>query len=125
LVVLASLFSWELEGSSASLLGTGVAVAVRLDTSIELDLVVVSFKHCGDASLLVVVVDADLADGDGVAPATELAAPVLEKKPRMLCCLPVEGAFFAVDGVFAGVRIAVAEFSPILPRRQLLLPRDG
>lgn len=112
LAVLASLFSWELEGSMASLLGTGVMVVVRLDTSIEFDLVVVSFRHCGEASLL--CAGADLVEGDGVAPLAEPAAPDLEKKPRMLCCLPVEGAFLTVDGVFAGVRAVVAAFSPIL-----------
>lgn len=54
-------------------------------------------------------------DGEGLAPLALPAPPGLEKKPRMLlCCLPVEGAFFTVDGVFAGVR-AVADFSPILP----------
>lgn len=108
LTVLMSLFSWELEGSIASLLGTGVVVVVRLETSIELALVV-SFRHWGDVSLL--LVDAGLVDGEGLAPLVLPAAAVLEKKPRMLCCLPVEAAFFAVDGVFAGVRAGVA---PIL-----------
>jgi hypothetical protein len=111
LTVLVSLFSWELEGSIASLLGTGVVVVVRLEVSMELARVV-SFKHWGDASLL--FLEAGLIDGEGLAPLTLPAAAGLEKKPRMLlCCLPVEGAFFTVDGVFAGVR-AVADFSPIL-----------
>ena len=113
LTVLMSLFSWELEGSMASLLGTGVDVVVRLETSIELARVV-SFRHGGDVSLL--LVDVGLVAGDGLAPLGLLAGAVLEKKPRMLfCCLPVEGAaFFAVDGVFAGVRAVAAGFSPIL-----------
>ena len=117
LAVLASLFSWELEGSIASLLGTGVTVVVRLGTSIELALVV-SLRHWGDVSLL--LEDTGLVDGEGVAPlAVPLAVPaagVFEKKPRMLRCLPVEGAFLvADDGAFAGVRAAVADFSTILP----------
>jgi hypothetical protein len=44
LTVLASLFSWELLGSMASLLGTGVPVVVRREGSIELALVV-SLRH--------------------------------------------------------------------------------
>ena len=96
----------------ASLLGTGVTVVVRLEASIELALVV-SFRHWGDASRL--LVEVGWADGEGLAPLALPAAPDLEKKPRMLCCLPVEGAFLAVDGVFAGVRAAVAGFSPIFP----------
>lgn len=110
LTVLVSLFSWDLEGSIASLLGTSVVVVVCLDVSMELARVV-SFRHWGDASLL--FLDAGLVEGEGLAPLALPAAPGLEKKPRMLCCLPVEGAFFTDDGVFAGVR-AVADFSPIL-----------
>ncbi len=123
LTVLASLFSWELRGSAASLLGTGVAVVVRLVTSIELALVVVSLRHWGEESRL--LEDAGLVDGDGlaVAPLVAPAAPVLEKKPRMLRCLPVDGAcfaVFAVAGVFAGVRAAGddLDFSIILPGEQ-------
>lgn len=117
LAVLASRFSWELEGSIASLLGTGVTVVVRLGTSIELALVV-SLRHWGDVSRW--LEDAGLVDGEEVAPlAVPLAVPaagVLEKKPRMLRCLPVDGAFLvADDGAFAGVRAAVADLSTILP----------
>ena len=124
LTVLASLFSWELKGSAASLLGTGVTVVVvRLVTSIELALVVVSLRHWDEESRL--LEDAGLVDGDGlaVAPLVAPAAPVLEKKPRMLRCLPVDGAcfaVFAVAGVFAGVRAAGDDFdfSTILPGGQ-------
>lgn len=113
LAVLASRFSWELEGSIASLLGTGVTVVVRLGTSIELALVV-SLRHWGDVSRW--SEDAGLVDGEEVAPLAVPAAGVLEKKPRMLRCLPVDGAFLvADDGAFAGVRAAVAALSTILP----------
>lgn len=94
----------------ASLLGTGVTAVVRL-ASIELALVV-SFRHCGDVSLL--LVEAGFVDGEGLAPLVLPAPPVLEKKPRMLCCLPADGAFFAVVGVFAGVRTPTVGFSPIV-----------
>lgn len=100
----------------ASLLGTGVVGVVRRETSIELALVV-SFRHCGEVSFLAVGVG--LVDDKAVLLP---AAGVLEKKPRMLCCLPVEGAceaFLAVDGVFAGVRAAAADFSPILRNNQV------
>lgn len=116
LAVLASRFSWELPGSMASLLGTGVTVVVRRERS-EFDLVVslISLRHWDDVSRL--TDDGGWADGDGLAALVLRAAGVREKKPRMLCCLPVEGAwaaFFAVDGVLAGVRAPVADFSPIL-----------
>ena len=59
-----------------------------------------------------------LTDGEELGALALPAAGVLVKKPRMLCCLPVEGAcpdFLAVDGVFAGVRAAAAFVSTILP----------
>jgi hypothetical protein len=96
----------------ASLLGTGVTVVVRLDTSIALDFVFVSFRHWAEVSSL--LADSVLVDGEGLATAAAPATPVLEKKPRMLCCLPVDGAFLTVGGAFAGVRAALAVFSPIL-----------
>lgn len=80
----ASWFSWELRGSTASLLGTGVRAEGRLAKESELDFVV-SWR-----------VD------EGVAEA-------LEKKPKMLFCFPADDddnmavAFLAVDGVLAGV----------------------
>lgn len=59
-------FSWELEGSRASLLGTGVIVEGFL---LALDLVV-SFRQGEEGK--------EFWDGDALA-----------KKPRMLCCFPV------------------------------------
>lgn len=105
-----STFSWELRGSAASLLGTGVTVVGRLAKDNELAFVVSLRQVDGTLSALEV---------DGVAEAEEAGALALglglglgwlafEKKPKMLCC-------FAVDeGVFAGVRAgALAGFSPI------------
>lgn len=91
-------FSCELAGSGASLLGTGVTLLGRacLGLAIELDLVV-SWRHGEDLSASFW---AGLAAG---------VAPALEKKPRMLCCFPVEAetGFLAVDGVLAGVRASI------------------
>lgn len=87
------LFSCELEGSTASLLGTGVIVTVRLTLAMELDFEV-SVRQETTESLWDGVLDEE--DGsccdDGVAPEDEFGVvpAALEKKPRMLCCLPVE-----------------------------------
>ncbi len=118
-----SWFSWELDGSIASLLGTGVTFAGRLGPRIELARVV-SLRHGGEAARSLVDVGFVTVDGEGLAPLGLPAALVLVKKPRMLrCCLPVDavedaGPFLAVEGVFAGVfagvRAAVADFSPIV-----------
>lgn len=122
-------FSWELGGRTASLLGTGVSssLLLRLGGRIELDFVV-SFRHSGDFSFWT---------GRGVAVASEagLEAVIvvlalvfalefvgvaedeaLEKKPRILDCLPVEANpdLLTVDGVLAGVRAGVEVLSPIL-----------
>lgn len=108
-----SLFSWELRGSAASLLGSGVMFARRLEVAIELDFVVslrqgeesaAAASSLGEAEGLVEG-DAD-ADADAEALGVEEAA-ALEKNPKMLfCCLPVDGtlALLAVDedGVRAG-----------------------
>lgn len=97
-------FSWELEGSRASLLGTGVTVEGFL---LVLDLVV-SFRHEGEESM-------ELWDGDAFA-----------KKPRILCCFLAaedETELWLLDkeGVFlAGVRESPILKNPfnLLPRRQ-------
>lgn len=109
-MVAASWFSWELEGSIASLLGTGVTTEgfLLLFSCSELDFVVVSWRQDGRGVVGVVVVDLEGAVGEDLA-----------KKPRMLCCLRVavedepteaDPGFFDIDeAVFAGVRV-----SPIL-----------
>lgn len=104
-----STFSWELRGSAASLLGTGVMLDWRLAKDKELAFVV-SLRQVEDTLSAFEV--------DGVAEAEEAGAPALgfgfgwlafEKKPKMLCCFPVD------EGVFAGVRAgALAGFSPIV-----------
>lgn len=106
-----STFSWELRGSAASLLGTGVMLDGRLAKDSELAFVV-SLRQVEDTLSAFEV--------DGVAEAEEAGAPALglglglgwlafEKKPKMLCCFPVD------EGVFAGVRAgALAGLSPIL-----------
>lgn len=106
-----STFSWELNGSAASLLGTGVMLDGRLAKDNELAFVV-SFRQVEDEDTLAAF------EVDGVAEAEEAGAPALgfgfgwlafEKKPKMLCCFPVD------EGVFAGVRAgALAGFSPIV-----------
>lgn len=110
--VMTSTFSWELRGSAASLLGTGVMLDGRLAKDNELAFVV-SLRHVDD-TLSVLEVD-EVADAAAEAEEAGTAALglalgwlALEKKPKMLCC-------FAVDaGVFAGVRAAaLAGFSTI------------
>lgn len=123
-----SLFSCELSGSTASLLGTGVMVEGRFAKGSELDLVVFSLRQEDDDDN-----DGGEEDEDFLSPLVAMArlevglervwAAALEKKPKMLCCLPVDeelGAklmlpldFFAVEGVFAGVRAGTLELSPI------------
>lgn len=117
-ICIASLFSWELRGSIASLLGTGVEFVSRFAENKELDFVVVSFKQD----------DGGLASFDaGVRVALEACVglleldwvPDLEKKPRILCCFPFDDivellGFLVVAGVFAGVGAGALEFSPIV-----------
>lgn len=126
-------FSWELGGRTASLLGTGVSsnLLPRLGGRIELDFVV-SFRHSGDFSFWPGrgVAVAAVAGLEAATVALELAfalelagvaeAEVLEKKPRILDCRPVEANpdLLTVDGVLAGVRAGVEVLSPIF-RQQL------
>lgn len=83
-----------------------------------MDFVVVSFKQDDGEGLL------SLGVADGVALETGVEALLLdwvadfEKKPRILCCFPVDESvkllvFFAVEGVLAGVRAEALDFSPI------------
>lgn len=113
-ICMASLFSCELRGSKASLLGTGVMVEDgRLEKDNALDFVVVSFRQSFDGTGLEA----------GVAPVVFACDCVadLEKKPRILCCFPVDDIvptlFLAVDGVLAGVRAGTSELSPIFARK--------
>lgn len=99
-----SMFSWELGGSIASLLGTGVIVD-RLGLARKLVLVD-SFRHVGEGSASLGAVGVDLT-----------ADPLL-KKPRMLCCLPPDAepaAFFCADGVLAGVLAAIGVRFDMIP----------
>lgn len=101
-----SMFSWELGGSIASLLGTGVTVDLLGLTS---KLVLVdSFRHVGEGSTALGAV--------GVV----FAADPLLKKPRMLCCLPPDAepaVFFCADGVLAGVFAAIGVLVDMVPVR--------
>lgn len=109
--MLASLFSCELEGSIASLLAAGVVIEGRFEASIELDLVV-SFSGRVARSCLADV--EAFANGEEAGPLA-LVVEAFEKKPKMLCCLPVETVpdFLDAGAGLAGVR-AVADFSPIV-----------
>jgi hypothetical protein len=113
-----SLFSCELQGSTASLLGTGVMVTVRLTLDIELDLVVsVRQGKIGTSSGRLCVFDDEdggTCDG-GVAPAVEIGVvpAALEKKPRMLCCLPVDEPGCLGAGR-AGVRAGAADLPAMI-----------
>lgn len=97
---IASTFSWELRGSTASLLGTGVRLEERFAKESEL-LFVVSFRH--DDLLFSLEADEALLEF-GVALVDLGWVAALEKKPKMLCCFPVD------EGVLAGA----AAFSPML-----------
>lgn len=88
----------------ASLLGTGVMLTVLLTVDMELDFVV-SLRHC---DMFFWAEDTDA--GDGLAPEAPGAA-ALEKKPRMLRCLPVDPDWLEAD--LAGVRTAAADLPVI------------
>lgn len=112
-MVMTSTFSWELNGSAASLLGTGVMLGGRLAKDKELAFVV-SLRHVDDALAVLVEVDgvavaeAEVAEAGAAALGFGFGWLALEKKPKMLCCFALD------DGVFAGVRAeALAGFSPI------------
>lgn len=98
------MFSWELGGSIASLLGTGVTVD-RLGLTRKFVLVD-SFRHVGEGSASLGAV--------GVV----FAADPLLKKPRMLCCFPADAepaVFFCADGVLAGVFAAIGVLLDMVP----------
>jgi hypothetical protein len=111
---LESWFSCELQGSAASLLGTGVLFSARLTLAIELPLVL-SVRHWTTGSCSFFTVEGAGFD-DGVA-TDELGvvavAVALEKKPRiLLCCLPVDAPIW-LGADFAGVR--ATDLPAILP----------
>lgn len=109
-ICIASLFSWELRGSTASLLGTGVRVVGRFAGTAELDFVVDSFKvEEGNALALLEGAGVEEAVLDGVAD--------LEKKPKMLCCFPVDAVLALFVCFFAGVWAGALDFSPIVAER--------
>lgn len=114
------MFSWELRGSTASLLGTGVMVEGCLAKDSEFDFVVVSLRHDDDDGARGVGVDLVV----GVEALGLAGVDALAKKPRILCCLPVDDGsvlllllklllFFTKEGVFAGVRAGALDLSPI------------
>lgn len=99
-------FSWELEGSMASLLGTGVTVD-RLGLARKLALVD-SLRQVGDASSSLGAVGVVFADAG------------LLKKPRMLCCFAPDAepaVFFCADGVLAGVFAGLGVLLDMVPAR--------
>lgn len=104
-----STFSWELEGSMASLLGTGVTVDLP-GFARKLSLVD-SLRHVEEASAPLE------ADGVGVLFAADAGLP---KKPKILCCFPVDTeppVFFCVDGVLTGVFAGLGvDIVPVLRR---------
>lgn len=93
----------------------------RLAKDRELDFVVVSFKQDdGDGLLSLMVADEVLLEPGVEALLLDWVAD-LEKKPRILCCFPVDERvelllFLAVDGVLAGVRVGALDFSPIFAK---------
>lgn len=96
------MFSWELGGSSTSLLGTGVWLAWRPTLERELDRPVDSCRQ-GDCDAAVLTWRA--VSGPGVAVLTELA-DFVKKLMMERWLLP--------DGVLAGVRTGVERFSTIV-----------
>lgn len=107
-----STFSWELRGSAASLLGTGVMLDERLAKDSELAFVVSLRQVDGTLSFFEVGGGAEAEEAGALALGLGLGLGLgwlaFEKKPKMLCCFEVD------EGVFAGVRAGVlVGFSPI------------
>jgi hypothetical protein len=113
LTAVESLFSCELQGSTASLLGTGVMVTFRLTLDLELDLDV-SVRHGKRESFLdrVLPKEDGTCCGDGLA-LEDVVPAALEKKPRILCCLPVEEPVW-LGADRAGVRAEEADLPAML-----------
>ena len=94
----------------ASLLGTGVTLERCFGVGLELECVF--SLRCRGSSFF--MADATtLVEGEEAGPFALAAPEDLAKKPKMLCCLPVDTvtAFFAADTALAGVRAGAAGFS--------------
>jgi hypothetical protein len=95
-----------------SLLGTGVALEGRFGVGLELECVL-SLRCRGSSCFMADAVT--LVEGDEAGPFALPAPADLAKKPKMLCCLPVDtvAAFLAADTALAGVRAGAVGFSPM------------
>ena len=94
-------FSWELDGSTGSLLGSGVIWAAREDTR---GLALVSRRQGEERVVLSLSTPAVAPLRGGLDAEERTVEGVFVKKPRMLCCLPVDGAADLRTGGRAGVR---------------------
>lgn len=97
-----------------SLLGTGVTLEGRFGAGLDLELECVLSLRCRGSSCFMADA-ATLVVGEEAGPLALAAPEDLAKKPRMLCCLPVDTvpAFFAADTALAGVRAGAVGFSPM------------
>lgn len=97
-----------------SLLGTGVTLEGRFGAGLGLELECVLSLRCRGSSCFMADA-ATLVVGEEAGPLALAAPEDLAKKPRMLCCLPVDTvpAFFAADTALAGVRAGAVGFSPM------------
>lgn len=97
-----------------SLLGTGVTLEGRFGVGLGLELECVLSLRCRGSSCFMAEA-ATLVVGEEAGPFALAAPEDLAKKPKMLCCLPVDTvpAFFAADTALAGVRAGAAGFSPM------------
>lgn len=95
-----------------SLLGTGVTLEGRFGVGLGLECVL-SLRCRGSSCFMAEA--ATLVVGEEAGPFALAAPEDLAKKPKMLCCLPVDTvpAFFAADTALAGVRAGAAGFSPM------------